>query len=104
MICVMKRFAPAGLRYHQWLQNAATVVGTLLLVVGSPYAFAGAGQESAAQSTQTYRTVAPILGNALPLKAYEPSSWGPTDAEHLISSDGGWHNAVTIDAKEGDAG
>jgi len=61
MICVMKRFAPAGLCYHQWLQNAATVVGTLLLVVGSPYAFAGAGQESAAQSTQTYRTVAPIL-------------------------------------------
>ena len=51
-----------------------------------------------------WRTVAPILGNTVPIKYYEPSSWGPDESEQLISGNGSWHEPVAIDAKEGDAG
>jgi signal transduction histidine kinase len=61
MICVVKRFPQRGISYYRWLRKAVTVVGALLLVVGSPYTFVGASQDSAAQSTYTYRTVASIL-------------------------------------------
>lgn len=39
-----------------------------------------------------WRTVAPILGNAAPLKPYEPQSWGPVEAASLTDNDGGWHD------------
>jgi len=51
-----------------------------------------------------WRTVAPILRNTVPIKYYGPSSWGPDESDQLISRDGGWHEPVAIDAKEGDAG
>ncbi len=41
-----------------------------------------------------WRTVAPILGDAVPLQEYEPQSWGPAEAGQIIASDGGWHNPV----------
>jgi glucose-6-phosphate 1-dehydrogenase len=34
----------------------------------------------------------PILGNITPVYAYEPGTWGPTEAERLAADIGGWHN------------
>lgn len=34
----------------------------------------------------------PILGNAAPVHAYEPGSWGPTETDQLAADIGGWHN------------
>jgi glucose-6-phosphate 1-dehydrogenase len=39
-----------------------------------------------------WQIVDPILGNVTPLSPYEPNSWGPGEAERLITGDGGWHN------------
>jgi glucose-6-phosphate 1-dehydrogenase len=36
--------------------------------------------------------VEPILGNVTPVHAYEPSTWGPAEADRLASDIGGWHN------------
>lgn len=30
---------------------------------------------------------------------YPPGSWGPTEANHLIAPDGGWHNPVTANLR-----
>ncbi|HEY6293005.1 MAG TPA: glucose-6-phosphate dehydrogenase [Terriglobia bacterium] len=40
-----------------------------------------------------WRVVDPILGAATPLYEYEPGTWGPSEADHIIDS-GGWHNPV----------
>ncbi|HTY99069.1 MAG TPA: glucose-6-phosphate dehydrogenase [Rhodocyclaceae bacterium] len=40
---------------------------------------------------EAWRIVEPVLGNAAPLHAYEPGSWGPPQAEDLAPP-GGWHN------------
>ncbi len=40
--------------------------------------------------------VAPVLGNAPPLHEYEPGSWGPAQADRLISRSGGWHRPHTV--------
>lgn len=57
-----------------------------------------------------WRTVTPILGNAVPVKLYEPQSWGPPDAEHIVTGDGRWHdplsdpaNASPTETKDGGA-
>ena len=39
-----------------------------------------------------WRIIDPILGNATPVAEYEPNTWGPPDADRLITGDGGWHN------------
>jgi len=36
--------------------------------------------------------VEPILGNGSALYSYEPGSWGPREADRLITDVGGWHN------------
>ena len=36
--------------------------------------------------------VEPILGNVSGLHSYEPGSWGPRDADRLITDVGGWHS------------
>jgi glucose-6-phosphate 1-dehydrogenase len=36
--------------------------------------------------------VDPILAKEAPLHAYEPSSWGPQEADRLALDVGGWHN------------
>jgi len=36
--------------------------------------------------------VEPILGNASALHSYEPGSWGPHQADRLITDVGGWHS------------
>ncbi len=39
-----------------------------------------------------WRVVEPILDDAVPVQTYEPGSWGPAEADRLISRAGGWHN------------
>ena len=39
-----------------------------------------------------WRVVEPILGTVLPVIEYEPDTWGPKEADDLISSHGGWIN------------
>ncbi|MGA8276895.1 MAG: glucose-6-phosphate dehydrogenase [Rhodanobacteraceae bacterium] len=36
--------------------------------------------------------VDPVLGNASPLKLYDPGSWGPAAAREIVAGDGGWHD------------
>jgi glucose-6-phosphate 1-dehydrogenase len=36
--------------------------------------------------------VDPILGDATPLREYEPGAWGPQEADKLAADIGGWHN------------
>ena len=54
---------------------------------GDPMLFVGEDGVEAA-----WRVVDPILGNATPAHEYEPNSWGPAEADHVIAGDGGWHN------------
>jgi glucose-6-phosphate 1-dehydrogenase len=39
-----------------------------------------------------WAVVDPVLGNVTPVHEYEPNTWGPAEAEQLISRDGGWRN------------
>jgi glucose-6-phosphate 1-dehydrogenase len=39
-----------------------------------------------------WRIVEPVLGNATPLSFYEPGSWGPPEADRLLSKGDEWHN------------
>lgn len=39
-----------------------------------------------------WRIVEPILDASTPIIEYEPGTWGPKDADDLISSHGGWNN------------
>jgi glucose-6-phosphate 1-dehydrogenase len=40
---------------------------------------------------EAWRVVGPVLGNATPVHAYEPGTWGPAEAD-TIAPPGGWHN------------
>jgi glucose-6-phosphate 1-dehydrogenase len=53
---------------------------------GDPMLFVGEDGVEAA-----WGVVDPILGNATPVHEYEPNSWGPTEADHIIAGNG-WHN------------
>ncbi|HEU4387315.1 MAG TPA: glucose-6-phosphate dehydrogenase [Blastocatellia bacterium] len=48
-----------------------------------------------------WRVVEPVLGNVSPLHQYEPKTWGPSEADDLISGYGSWHDPRD-DAKEWD--
>src|SRR3712207_6136319 len=39
-----------------------------------------------------WEVVDPILGNVTPIHAYAPQSWGPAEANRLITHDGTWHD------------
>ena len=39
-----------------------------------------------------WRVVDPILKDKAPVYEYEPNTWGPAEADRLITGDGGWHN------------
>ena len=41
-----------------------------------------------------WRVVDPILGNITPLHLYETDTWGPPEAERLVTHYGGWRNPV----------
>ena len=40
----------------------------------------------------SWMVVQPVLGNVTPVYAYEPGSWGPSEADRLAADLGGWHN------------
>ena len=37
-----------------------------------------------------------ILGNTVPLHPYRPGTWGPTEADSLMTEVGGWHNPTGL--------
>jgi glucose-6-phosphate 1-dehydrogenase len=39
---------------------------------------------------QSWRIVQPLLDRPPPLEIYEPGSWGPAAASHLLTGHGGW--------------
>ena len=41
-----------------------------------------------------WAVVDPVLDNVTPLYEYAPNTWGPPEADRLITPDGGWHNPV----------
>jgi glucose-6-phosphate 1-dehydrogenase len=41
---------------------------------------------------EAWRIVDPVLGNAIPVDAYVPGTWGPIEADMLTDGDGGWLN------------
>lgn len=47
----------------------------------------------------TWRVVDGILGDEMPLAEYEPGTWGPPEADNIISDGGGWHNPAPVDQR-----
>jgi glucose-6-phosphate 1-dehydrogenase len=47
-----------------------------------------------------WRVVDPILGNVTPVYTYEPNTWGPPEADALVTGDGCWHNPQLEGAKQ----
>jgi glucose-6-phosphate 1-dehydrogenase len=41
---------------------------------------------------EAWRIVDPILGAVTPVFEYEPHTWGPAEADRVITQDGGWHD------------
>ena len=39
-----------------------------------------------------WRIVDPILRDVTPIYEYEPNTWGPAEADRIITGNGGWHN------------
>ena len=44
---------------------------------------------------EAWRIVDPYLKSDSPVYGYEPKTWGPSEADQLVSAAGGWHNPVT---------
>lgn len=47
-----------------------------------------------------WAVVDPILGNPQSVYLYKPGSWGPKQADALISADGNWHNPIRMKEKK----
>ncbi|HKE61799.1 MAG TPA: glucose-6-phosphate dehydrogenase [Nitrospira sp.] len=43
---------------------------------------------------EAWRIVDPVLKERTPVYEYEPNTWGPREANHLVSSTGGWQDPV----------
>ena len=43
---------------------------------------------------QAWRVVDRVLTKHSPVIPYAPGTWGPTEADRLITHDGGWHDPV----------
>jgi glucose-6-phosphate 1-dehydrogenase len=41
---------------------------------------------------EAWRIVEPVLGQATPLHEYERGTWGPAEADRVVSDGRGWHN------------
>ncbi|MEP7127094.1 MAG: glucose-6-phosphate dehydrogenase [Byssovorax sp.] len=72
-----KRAADGALPYERLLGDAMKGDATLF------------ASEDAVEAE--WRTVDGILGDATPVHEYEPGTWGPAEAEQIISRSGGWH-------------
>jgi len=44
-----------------------------------------------------WQIVDPILKEPTPVHEYEPSTWGPAEADRIIAGDGGWHNPTAME-------
>jgi glucose-6-phosphate 1-dehydrogenase len=42
-----------------------------------------------------WRIVEPVLGDKTPVYEYEPGTWGPKEAEHIILDGQDWHNPAS---------
>jgi glucose-6-phosphate 1-dehydrogenase len=40
----------------------------------------------------SWRVVDPALASAIPLREYEPNTWGPPEVDQILAPEGGWHN------------
>ncbi|MEO8902916.1 MAG: glucose-6-phosphate dehydrogenase [Polyangiaceae bacterium] len=47
-----------------------------------------------------WRVVNGILGDATPIHEYEPGTWGPAEAQRIISRSGAWHSPEAAVTKE----
>jgi glucose-6-phosphate 1-dehydrogenase len=56
-------------------------------MAGEPLSFARQDEVEAA-----WRIIDPILADQLPVRLYEPGTWGPPEADALIAHHGSWHN------------
>jgi glucose-6-phosphate 1-dehydrogenase len=56
-------------------------------IKGDPTLFAREDSVEAA-----WRIVEPVLGNKVPVEAYEPGTWGPKSALETLVPPGGWHD------------
>jgi glucose-6-phosphate 1-dehydrogenase len=45
-----------------------------------------------------WNVVDPVLRNATPVHEYDPNTWGPTEADRIITEDGGWHDPKPVAA------
>jgi glucose-6-phosphate 1-dehydrogenase len=45
-----------------------------------------------------WSVVDPALGSATPVHDYDPNTWGPTEADRIITEDGGWHDPKPVAA------
>jgi glucose-6-phosphate 1-dehydrogenase len=41
---------------------------------------------------EAWRVVEPVLGNATPLFEYDSGTWGPAEADRLLTDGAGWFN------------
>jgi glucose-6-phosphate 1-dehydrogenase len=48
---------------------------------------------------EAWRIVDPLFKADTPIYQYQPGTWGPSEADQILSPDGGWHNP-TADEKE----
>src|SRR5262245_2382345 len=44
---------------------------------------------------EAWRIVDPVLGDAIPVREYEPGTWGPSEANTLVAPEGGWFDPTT---------
>jgi glucose-6-phosphate 1-dehydrogenase len=47
----------------------------------------------------SWRVVGPILGNATPLREYEPGTWGPQETERLLLGGAQWRNPTAVEPR-----
>jgi glucose-6-phosphate 1-dehydrogenase len=45
-----------------------------------------------------WSVVEPALGSATPVHDYDPNTWGPAEADRIITEDGGWHDPRPVAA------
>lgn len=51
-----------------------------------------------------WRVIDPILEKAAPVFEYEPDTWGPAEAEHVMGGEHRWHNPAPPTEQCGEPG
>jgi glucose-6-phosphate 1-dehydrogenase len=50
---------------------------------------------------ETWRILGPLIEKPAPVHGYAPGSWGPQEADHLVSGFGRWHGPWIVDDQKG---